>query len=120
MSREFGRDAAAGTVAARSSAAPALMGFRPAAILSSTKIPYPRGAKELGIEGSVVVQIHIGSDGSCGGAQLVQSSGFAELDDAALAAVRTWHYRPAVRGGMTIAGSIQHTVIFTHEGDNPR
>jgi protein TonB len=92
-----------------------MMGSRKAAILSSTRIPYPRGAREQGIDGTVVVQIQVGPDGSFAGAQVVQSSGFPELDAAALEGVRTWHYRPEVRSGIATGGSILHTVIFTGE-----
>ncbi|HLU40385.1 MAG TPA: TonB family protein [Planctomycetota bacterium] len=54
---------------------------------------YPWLARRRGWEGTVVVQVRVDADGAVGAAAVVRSSGRAALDEAALAAVRTWRFR---------------------------
>jgi len=64
---------------------------------------YPADVRKLGIEGDVFVQIIIGTDGAVHNAQVVTSSGYDVLDQAAVAAVLTWRYVPASRDGVPFA-----------------
>ncbi|NJD07598.1 MAG: TonB family protein, partial [Methylococcaceae bacterium] len=91
-----------------------MMGSRHAAIVGSTQFPYPRHAAEQEIEGKVEVRISVGPDGGFAGAQVMKSSGYRELDDAVLEAVRSWRYQPAVRTGIPVPGFITRVVNFTH------
>lgn len=63
-------------------------------LLSGPKPQYPPMARARGIEGLVVVEAVIGRDGDVEpeGARVIES--VASLDDAALAAVRRWRFRP--------------------------
>jgi len=56
---------------------------------------YPNDMRRRNIEGSVLVEFAIASDGSCAVRQILESSGFEPLDDAVQSAVLRWKYRPA-------------------------
>ena len=60
---------------------------------------YPSEARRRNIEGSVLVELLIQADGSCAVRKVVESSGFAPLDDAVQATVNHWKYRPADTDG---------------------
>jgi TonB family protein len=60
---------------------------------------YPGEARRRNIEGSVLVELAIASDGSCAVRRVLESSGFSPLDDAVQSAVQRWKYRPASADG---------------------
>lgn len=62
---------------------------------------YPSSAKLAGIEGVVIVKYVVGEDGSVRDAKVLK--GPPELQDACLAAVRTWRFQPMVVDGAPIA-----------------
>ncbi|MBC7780633.1 MAG: energy transducer TonB [Proteobacteria bacterium] len=68
--------------------------------LQNPKVAYPLASKRLGEQGRVVVRVLIGADGAAHRAEVRQSSGFARLDEAALATVLKWRYVPGKRGGV--------------------
>lgn len=68
---------------------------------------YPLEAKQAGVSGVVVVETQIGLDGRVEAVRVARGAD-ARLDDAAVAAVRQWRYRPA-RG----AGGNPVRVLFT-------
>lgn len=58
---------------------------------------YPAWAEELRIEAQVVFDITVAENGRVkGGARLVRTSGFTELDHRAESAVRGWVYEPVM------------------------
>jgi len=73
---------------------------------------YPARARELGMEGEVVVRCLLDRDGTPGSVTLARSSGHALLDQAALAAVRLWAFEPGRRGGVPVPAVIQIPVRF--------
>jgi protein TonB len=68
--------------------------------LKNPKPRYPPMSNRLGETGTVVVRVLIGTDGTAQKAEIQHSSGFARLDQAALAAVLGWRYVPGKRGGV--------------------
>lgn len=68
--------------------------------LNNPKPPYPTLSKRMGEQGKVVVRALIGTDGRAQDTQLVHSSGFERLDQAALKAAREWRYVPGKRDGV--------------------
>ena len=76
---------------------------------------YPRSARRKGHEGRVTVEILVAEDGSVSEAQVVSSSGHAELDSAALGAVRTAEFAPATEDGAGVAGRLRLTFDFRLE-----
>ncbi|MCZ6596453.1 MAG: TonB family protein [Planctomycetota bacterium] len=73
---------------------------------------YPRASIRLGEEGSVECRIHIAADGGVERVEVEHSSGYARLDEAAVAGLMAWRFRPATVGGVALATSILHRVSF--------
>lgn len=65
---------------------------------------YPKRARWRGAEGRVVLAVQVGTDGRARSVVLRRSSGHADLDAAALAAVKRWRFAPASRGGVSVEG----------------
>ena len=68
--------------------------------LHNPKPPYPPLSARLGETGRTVYKVWIGVDGKPQRAELVSSSGFARLDQAAYETVMGWRYVPGQRGGV--------------------
>lgn len=73
---------------------------------------YPRTARRKGHEGNVTLEVKVASDGTASSVVLVESCGYAELDEAAVAAVRTARFAPAREDGAAISGSLRLTFDF--------
>lgn len=73
---------------------------------------YPTVAQRRGYEGLVVVQARVSRAGRCTCASVKHSSGRAVLDEAALAAVRRWLFRPATAGGMPVEADVEVPIRF--------
>ncbi|MDD4932471.1 MAG: energy transducer TonB [Methylacidiphilaceae bacterium] len=63
---------------------------------------YPASAKAAGHQGRVIVRVHVSADGRAESVDLLHSSGYGELDQAALGAVRHWRFRPARMGPIAV------------------
>jgi periplasmic protein TonB len=74
---------------------------------------YPEIAKQNNWEGRVVVLAHISETGTVESAEIARSSGHSELDEAALAAVKTSRFEPAYRGDAAIAGTVRVPITFS-------
>lgn len=75
-----------------------------AVAIKSPPPEYPEGARRRNIEGAVTIKLYVADDGSVSDLKVAESSGNGELDEAALAAVRKWKYRPLSPGaGMAVA-----------------
>src|SRR5690348_18330289 len=70
---------------------------KPAVVVTATKPTYPPTAYSANIQGKVVVMAVVGVDGRV--KQATAESGHPMLTDAALKAVRTWIFRPALLNG---------------------
>lgn len=77
---------------------------------------YPRAARRKGHEGSVTVAAVVTETGVVASADVVASSGHAELDDAALAAVRTARFAPATEEGVCVSGRVRLVIAFKLKG----
>ena len=60
---------------------------------------YPSDSRRLGEEGKVLIQVELDTDGQVDKAEVIDSSGYARLDNAALAAVKNWRCEPVMRDG---------------------
>lgn len=61
--------------------------------------PYPDSAQVNGEEGTVQLDVYVRPNGHAAKVRISQSSGFNDLDLAAVQGVLNWHYIPAERGG---------------------
>jgi len=73
---------------------------------------YPAAALEQGKEGIVILSIFVGLGGQPGKIETKTSSGIAELDNSASAAVAQWKFSPAAQGGQAIASWFEVPVRF--------
>ena len=73
---------------------------------------YPRSARRKGHEGVVTVAISVAEDGTVAHAEVVSSSGYEELDNAALSAVRSARFAPATSDGVSVRGELRLTFDF--------
>lgn len=73
---------------------------------------YPREAVLRRDEGTVIVLIQVSSLGLAEGARVLTSSGHHSLDQAAVDAVLTWRFRPAVRDGRAIPFEMPMRIVF--------
>jgi periplasmic protein TonB len=77
--------------------------------------PYPKRARELGIEGMVVIEVSIDERGKLTHAR-VRAGIDPELDRQALASVREWEFEPGTRDGQRIKSTRFVRVRFKLEG----
>ncbi|MEI9931647.1 MAG: energy transducer TonB [Rhizomicrobium sp.] len=83
--------------------------------ISSTHSPpdYPPLARRLGEQGSVRLGLTISATGEVTGATVVQSSGFADLDQMATDwVIGHWKYKPATHDGVAVPTQTQAVVVF--------
>jgi protein TonB len=59
---------------------------------------YPHAARRRGYEGTVMMEVFVDREGKVRDLRLVQSSGHAMLDRAAMRAVKGWRFEPAKQG----------------------
>ncbi|MBK7767238.1 MAG: energy transducer TonB [Sulfuritalea sp.] len=64
--------------------------------------PYPAQSRRLGETGIVVLRVELSETGHVAVAKVQSSSGYVRLDEAALAAVRTWRCTPSTRNGQAV------------------
>lgn len=79
---------------------------------SITEDDYPPQSKRLGEEGSVVLRLFIAEDGSMTDVQVVTSSGFPRLDEAAVKKAKRWRAIPATEGGKPVASVMDFKVTW--------
>jgi protein TonB len=79
--------------------------IRAASMLDGCNKPaYPAQSARNGDAGTVMLALLVGVDGRVTGARVERSSGFRELDRAALAAMALCRFTPAMRGDVAQAG----------------
>ncbi|XXF77214.1 TonB family protein [Myxococcaceae bacterium GXIMD 01537] len=80
-------------------------------LASDVRIPYPDEARRAGIEGSVTLSITIDSEGKVVSARLLKGQGYG-LDEAALAAIKRFRFKPATKNGEPVSTEITYTYTF--------
>lgn len=73
---------------------------------------YPPEAARRHEAGTVWLALHIAPDGFVNQVDIVQSSGYPLLDQAAVSRLRTWHFTPATQGGMPISSIYKIAITF--------
>ena len=67
-------------------------------IVSRVNPAYPRMAQQKKVEGTVIISILVSEQGDVTDARVLREAGGSSgLNEAALAAVRKWRFRPAVK-----------------------
>lgn len=71
-------------------------------MVSGSAPRYPRESRRKKEQGTVELQLLLDADGGVEAISVSRSSGFARLDEAALAAVRRWRWQPTLRSGVAV------------------
>lgn len=74
--------------------------------------PYPPGGPEDRDARIVVLIVDLSADGTVTAVALEKSSGFPELDAAAMEAASSWHFNPLLKDGNPVAGKARIPVSF--------
>ncbi len=75
----------------------------PPELLDNAPPTYPAAAIARGLQGTVLLRLHIAATGMVERVEVVNSSGHDILDSAAVEAVSRWRARPAQRAGIAVA-----------------
>jgi protein TonB len=84
-----------------------------AAYLNNPAPEYPAASRRMGEAGEVLLLVEVMPDGSPGEIRLRQGSGYARLDEAALAAVRRWRFVPARQGDEPVTAWVLVPIRFS-------
>lgn len=78
---------------------------------------YPPASRRMGEEGTVVLRVELDEHGIVDAARVYGGSGHARLDEAAIAAVRTWRCTPAHREGRPVRAVALQPFKFVLQGN---
>jgi len=76
---------------------------------------YPLLAKRQREQGEVRLRVELDESGRIDRVTVISSSGFPRLDEAARAAIESWHCRPALRDGHPVRAVAMQTLAFVLE-----
>lgn len=79
--------------------------------IKDVKPVYPEAAKAAGVQGIVIIETRIGTDGAVNEAKVLRS--IPELDRAAIDAVMQWKYTPTLLNGQPVEVIMTVTVTFS-------
>ena len=83
--------------------------------LEPPALEYPRTSRRLGEAGRVLLRVYIDEAGLPRQVLLAQSSGFARLDEAAIAAMKKARFKPYTENGQALAGWAPAPIDFELE-----
>ena len=83
-----------------------------AAYLHNPAPVYPFQARKKGAQGKVLLEVQVTPEGTAKAVAVARSSGFSQLDEAALDAVRNWKFIPAKRGDEIVEAKVIVPVEF--------
>lgn len=73
---------------------------------------YPKGARQRGEQGDVVLEIRVNAEGTVDDVKVATSSGFVELDEAAVKAAKAAKFSPARSGRDPVASTARLKLQF--------
>lgn len=86
-----------------------------AAYLQNPAPDYPRVARRLGEQGTVLLRVHVDPGGAAAEVAIKASSGSMRLDSSALAAVKRWRFVPAKQGNAAVSAWVIVPIVFSLE-----
>jgi protein TonB len=81
--------------------------------ISNPRPDYPPEARQLRQQGVVRLSVEVGADGRPSDINVSQSSGFPQLDQAAVRALHRWIFDPARATGIPVASHVEVPVRFS-------
>jgi TonB family protein len=86
----------------------------------SCRDDYPFWARMLDQEGTSELSFTVLADGTVSGVNVTKSSGYEELDDAAVDCVKRWHYRPGIRDNQLVDTPLNVSVAWKLGADEEK
>ena len=93
---------------------------KPNPVLPHRIAGYPVLALRHHQEGGVLLNVLVLPNGEVGDVRVLRSSGFSQLDAAALTGVGGWHYVPAVRDHHPVSAWVKVDIRFRTGGPRPK
>ena len=93
-------------------------GPRPLQLLAGADPAYPAAARAAGIEGQVTVSYDVTPAGRVANAVVDAAEPSGVFEEAALATVRSWRFRPATERGVPVSAPGQVSVLRFRLGDD--
>ncbi len=90
-------------------------GFSAPRLRREGKLRYPERARATGVEGTVIVKVHVLATGKVAAAEIVRSAGNPLLDRAAIDSILTAQFTPARRGDVPVPVWVEVPVEFKLE-----
>jgi len=87
-------------------------GFIPPVPIFRKKPSYPPAAIKRGYAGRVLLRLFVSVAGDVSEVKLLRSSGYRVLDGAAIKAVKSWRFSPAVKGGRPVGLWVEVPIVF--------
>jgi periplasmic protein TonB len=84
---------------------------KPPTVTRAIEAPYPREARDEGIQGKVTLVVTVGPDGRVVRVRVVKGLGYG-LDEAAVAAVKQFQFKPGTVDGRAAEMDIRYTYTF--------
>ena len=81
-------------------------------IIRQMPITYPSDAKKAHVEGRVVVNVLIGTNGKASKMEIVESEPEGVFDENALKSVKNWQFRPGIKGGELVPTWVKLPLSF--------
>ena len=82
---------------------------------------YPEHARKKSIQGTVWLQVKVSAEGKVKNARVMKNSTkSSELEDAALAAVKKWEFKPATKNDKPVEVTVTIPFQFKLDGDKPK
>jgi|GEM_PF-3375189 len=89
--------------------------FEAPVLIESVKPLYPVWASEQGMEGTVIVKMLVDTEGRVIDVEVVKTSGYRILDEAAIEAVKQYKFLPSKRDGHPVKVWVEQEIIFKIE-----
>jgi TonB family protein len=86
-------------------------GISPPVVIKSVDPLYSEEARKARYQGTVVLEAIVRTDGTCDVVRIVRSLGFG-LDEQAVAAIKQYKFKPALRNGVPVPVSINFEINF--------
>ena len=93
---------------------------RPLEFVGGADLVYPDGARAARVEGFVVVRYDVTADGAVVNAVVQAADPPGYFEDAALAVVRSWRFRPPVEAGEFVAAPGRVSKVRFQFGETDR
>lgn len=77
-----------------------------------TPVVYPEQAQRAGEQGIVVLNVYVAWNGKPQKVDVAKSSGYRDLDNAAVETAANWHYVPALHDGNTASDWASVQVVY--------